>query len=108
MAINTPYPVIDVKKTGNNIRQIREAQHISVAEVQRYLGLQNPQAIYQWQRGINLPSVDHLCALSHLFDVPMDDIIVLTDTQESAGTAKRRIVKRIPLMAKRVIFLTAA
>ena len=71
MIKNIPYPVIDMQRTGENIRKIREEQHISVTEVQRFLGISNPQAIYQWQKGISLPSVDHLCALSHLFGIPM-------------------------------------
>lgn len=108
MAKNIPYPVIDMKRTGENIRRIRAEQNISVAEVQRFLGISNPQAIYQWQKGISLPSVDHLCALSHLFDVSMNDILVLADTPESNPPTMLRIAKRVPMTAKRMIFLAAA
>ena len=91
MAIRIPYPVIDMKKTGENIKRIRENQNISVIEVQHFLGISNPQAIYQWQRGISLPSVDHLCALSHLFNIPMNDILVLEDMSKHSPTALQRV-----------------
>ena len=77
MTKSIPYPVIDLRKTGQNIKHLREERSISVATLQEYLGLASQQAIYSWQRGICLPTVDHLCALSHLFSVPMDDILIL-------------------------------
>ena len=108
MAKNIPYPVIDMKKTGDNIKRLREEQNITVTEVQNFLGISNPQAIYQWQKGISLPSVDHLCALSHLFDMPMNDILVLTDTPEHSLSAQRRAVRRIPFVAQTMMLLAAA
>lgn len=76
MLMNMPYPVIDLKKTGENIKRLREARCISVVDLQYFLGLASPQAIYYWQRGVNLPTVDHLYALSRLFKVSMNDILV--------------------------------
>ena len=73
------FPIIDVAKTGENILRLRSDRHISVREIQQYLGLDDPQAIYQWQRGISLPTVDHLCALSVLFGVTMNEILVLAE-----------------------------
>ena len=108
MMKNIPYPVIDMKKTGDNIKEIREKRHVSVAELQRYLGLSAPQAIYQWQQGICLPSVDNLCALSHLFDIPMDDIIVLTDVPESSSAAMLRATRRGMMTAKKLFLFAAA
>ncbi len=49
---------------------------MSVKEMQGFFGFEEPQAIYQWQWGKSLPSVDNLYALSTLFEVPMDSIIV--------------------------------
>ena len=108
MVRRIPYPVIDMKKTGENIRKIREEQNISVIEIQNFLGISNPQAIYQWQRGISLPSVDHLCALSHLFDVPMNDILILADSPENNPSAISHIAKRVPMTARTLILFTAA
>lgn len=68
---------MDVKATGRRIRQLRETRGISVREVQDYLGLDAPQAVYAWQRGESLPSVDHLIGLSKLFGVPVDELLVI-------------------------------
>ena len=108
MARRIPYPVIDMKRTGANIKHIREKQSISAAEVQHFLGLANPQAIYQWQQGISLPSVDHLCALSHLFCIPMNDILVLADTPECNPSAAQRAALQIPFSAQVMMLLAAA
>ena len=82
MSKNIPYPVIDMYKTGENIKHLREERNISVSALQEYLGLASSQAIYNWQRGTCLPTVDHLCALSRLFNVPMEDILILECTDK--------------------------
>lgn len=107
MVINIPYPVIDTKKTGENIKRLREEHNISVIDIQQFLGLANPQAIYQWQRGINLPTVDHLCALSHLFGITMNEILVLKEPPECSGSEVVHIKKTLP-MAKKMFLLAAA
>ena len=76
MKVYVPFPVIDVVATGKNIQKLRESRNLSVLDVQIYLGLAAPQAIYQWQQGRCLPSVDNLYALSALFEVTMNEIIV--------------------------------
>ena len=100
MLMNMPYPVIDLKKTGENIKRLREARCISVVDLQYFLGLASPQAIYLWQRGINLPTVDHLYALSRLFKVSMNDILVPQESSDS-GNANAPKVRSMQLsMAK--------
>ena len=107
MLMNMPYPVIDLKKTGENIKRLREARCISVADLQYFLGLASPQAIYYWQRGINLPTVDHLYALSRLFKVSMNDILVPQEIIDS-GNANAPKVRRMQLsMAKPAIAMAA-
>lgn len=71
-----PFPVIDLSATGANILRLRRARGLSVRDLQRYFGFEEPQAIYKWQRGKSLPSVDNLYALSILLDVPMNEILV--------------------------------
>ena len=107
MLMNMPYPVIDLKKTGENIKRLREARCISVADLQYFLGLASPQAIYLWQRGINLPTVDHLYALSRLFKIPMNDILVQQEAIHD-GNANAPKVRRMQLsMAKPAIAMVA-
>ena len=99
MSKSIPYPVIDMYKTGENIKHLREERSISVAALQEYLGLASQQAIYHWQRGTCLPTVDHLCALSHLFNVPMDDILILKGTDRHYSPKALYFAKTFQLMA---------
>ena len=70
-------PVIDMTATGKNIVRLRLAAGLSVRELQILMGFSTPQAIYKWQ-----PNLDNLIALSAIFGVSMDEIIV---TQNDAA-----------------------
>ena len=72
------FPVIDMAATGRVIKALREHNGYSVQDVQEYFGFDQPQAIYKWQRGETLPTVDNLYALSSLLDAPIKDILVPT------------------------------
>jgi transcriptional regulator with XRE-family HTH domain len=76
------FPVINMEATGRNIMSLRKMRGMSVRELQRHLGFRDPQAIYKWQQGRSLPSVDNLVVLSCILDVPIDRILVVT-TDES-------------------------
>ena len=41
-------------------------------------GFNSPQAIYKWQNGTALPTVDNLIVLAALLNVRIDDILVTT------------------------------
>ena len=82
------FPVIDLPATGANILRLRQARGFTVRDLQRYFGFEEPQAIYKWQRGQSLPTVDNLFALSVLLDVPMNEILVAdasAPVQSSSG-----------------------
>ena len=70
------FPVIDLIATGDNIRRLRLERGLSVRDLQMFFGFEQPQAIYKWQKGACLPTVDNLYALGSLFGVPMDQILV--------------------------------
>lgn len=70
------FPVIDPAATGRNIMRLRLEQGLTVRDVQVFFGFEEPQAIYKWQSGKSLPTVDNLYALSALLDVQMDEILV--------------------------------
>ncbi len=44
-------PVVDLKKTGENIRKKRNEMGISVRELQGVFGFANPQSSDSWQDG---------------------------------------------------------
>ena len=74
------FPTIDAEATGMNIRRLRLERGLTVRDLQSYFGFEEPQAIYKWQRGESLPSVDNLYALGSLLEVPMEQILVSTQT----------------------------
>jgi len=68
-------PTINMVQTGINICTIRKQRGISVRELQEIFGFATPQAIYKWQQGTALPTIDNLVVLSVVLGVPMDAII---------------------------------
>lgn len=68
-------PVIDLPKTGAKIDLLRKKANISVKEIQEIFGFENPQAIYKWIHGRNLPTVDNLIILAEIFNVTIEDIL---------------------------------
>ena len=57
------YPVLDLKATGERINQLRKDNNLRVTDVAEYMGFESTQAVYKWQRGESLPTVDNLYAL---------------------------------------------
>lgn len=70
-------PIIDMKGTGKNIEFLRKRNNMTVKDLQTEFGFETPQAIYKWQRGATLPTLDNLVVRAVLFNVKIDDIIVL-------------------------------
>lgn len=68
--------IIDMEKTGNNLRKYAYENGYSVKDIQQYLGLSCPQPVYRWFKGTILPSVDNLFRLSELFHVHMENLLV--------------------------------
>ncbi|HAG56517.1 MAG TPA: hypothetical protein DCL14_00615 [Ruminococcaceae bacterium] len=79
--ITKPFPVIDPVATGENIVRLRKLRGLSVRDLQNWFGFEEPQAIYKWQKGKSLPTIDNLYALGALLDVPIDDILVSSTPQ---------------------------
>ena len=71
------FPTIDMVKTGQNIMDLRQQNGLSVKDLQDIFGFATPQAIYKWQHGTAMPTIDNLVVLATLFQVHMDDILVV-------------------------------
>ena len=69
--------------TGRNIAAMRENAGLTVKDLQIFFGFATPQAIYKWQHGTAMPTIDNLVALAMIFGVKIDDIIVV-DTDARA------------------------
>lgn len=68
---------IDIKRTGMKLREHALHHGYSVKDIQHYLGLSCPQPVYRWYKGIILPSIDNLLKLSELFQVHMEELLVI-------------------------------
>ena len=79
MYTETAYPVIDLVETGRCIERQRRQAGLTVRDLQAYFGFEYPQAIYKWQHGECLPTVDNLLALARLLRVSMEDLLVYED-----------------------------
>ena len=73
-------PAIDMVKTGQNIMNLRLKVGMSVKDLQDIFGLATPQAIYKWQHGTALPTIDNMVVLAAVLGVKIDDILVITNT----------------------------
>lgn len=74
-------PNIDMISTGQNIMRLREQNNLSVKELQDIFGFATPQAIYKWQQGATLPSIDNLVMLAKVFHVHIEDILVMQEEE---------------------------
>lgn len=70
-------PTINMVATGRNIMKMRESAGLTVRDLQDIFGFATPQAIYKWQHGTAMPSIDNLVVLAAVLEVQMDEIIVI-------------------------------
>ena len=76
-------PTIDMVRTGQNINRLRKLAGVSVKQLQDVFGFSTPQAIYKWQHGAALPTIDNLVVLASVLGVRIDEILVVTEMQIS-------------------------
>lgn len=76
-----PYPIIDMEATGRNILLRRLQMGYTALDVQRYLGFSSPQAVYQWQAGKTLPSLDNFYALSVMLNTTVNALVAEREPQ---------------------------
>ena len=80
---NFSIPTIDVPATSQNLKKLRENNNITVAQIQKLLGMENPQSIYTWENPEKkyLPRIDNLITLAKLYKVTLDEIIILKEEE---------------------------
>lgn len=99
------YPTIDLKATGERIKQLRKEKNLKVRDISKFMGFSEPQAVYKWQRGDSLPTVDNLYALSVLFETPMEQIIIVRREDAVAASSFFLYISPIKYLDKSPIFL---
>lgn len=80
-------PTIDMVATGKNIEMLRKAAGISVRDLQDVFGFGTPQAIYKWQHGATMPTIDNLVVLAAVLQVKIDDILVVDVEVQAKNSA---------------------
>ena len=68
--------MIDPIAIGAKIKELRKLKKITVAQICDYVGIYSEQAVYKWQRGESMPTLDNLVALCELFDVTTDELLI--------------------------------
>ena len=74
--------MFDAKIMGSKIKAKREAAGLSVADLARSVYV-SPQAVYRWQRGIIMPSLDSLDALADVLDCSVDELMGRSEEQKN-------------------------
>ncbi|MBQ1491510.1 MAG: helix-turn-helix transcriptional regulator [Blautia sp.] len=70
-------PVIDMKGTGRNIKEMMTLTGKSAKDIQDACGLTTRNAVYRWISGDAMPSIDNLVVIAFLFGTTMDQIIAV-------------------------------
>ena len=81
------WPVIDMTATGQNIARLRKRAGLTVKDLQDVFGFATPQAIYKWQRGTAMPTLDNIAVLAAVFGVMIDDILVFENCVQQRVSA---------------------
>ncbi len=87
-------PIIDMRNTGAKLKSLRQFKNVSVKNLQEIFGMENPQAIYNWESGKNMPSIDNLLILANIYDVTLESLIAFNTVEIDISEENR-----IPLKA---------
>ena len=63
-----------MERIGNRIAALRRREGLSQAALAEQLNV-SPQAVSKWGRGQNLPDLDALTLISHLFNISINGIL---------------------------------
>lgn len=70
-------PMINMQKTGANIKMLMKLNNVKVIQIQDILGFNTPQAIYKWLRGESMPTIDNMVILATILDTTIDNLLVV-------------------------------
>ena len=68
-------PIIDIAATAANIKSYRINAGYSVREIQSVFNFSSPEAVYAWEKGKYLPTIDNLIVLAAIYGVSVDSFI---------------------------------
>ena len=68
--------VINTTETSIRIKECRLRAGYSVREIQNIFNFSSPEAIYAWEKGKYIPSIDNMIIIASVYGVTIDEIIV--------------------------------
>ena len=68
--------VIDFKRTGAKIKSLMEEKELSVKNIADTVKV-SEATVYYWIKGEKKPSLAHIVNLSSIFDVSIEDLLVI-------------------------------
>lgn len=71
------YPLVDAEATGKRIHELMIERGFDAHDIQRVMGGLSHTSVYNWFNGKSLPRIDFLVVLSNLFNMPLDELIVV-------------------------------
>ena len=74
-------PVVNVKRTGQYLKFLRESKNMTVKQLQYEMGFRHPSTIYKWECGDGIPNVDHLIILARVFSVTVDSLLKIDNVK---------------------------
>ncbi len=80
-------PTINMAETGQNIARIRKEKGMTIRDLQEIFGFSTPQALYKWEKGSAMPTVDNLVILAAVFGCRIDDILIVNFPKPNGKTA---------------------
>ena len=93
------YPIIDVEATSLRLKELREKRNITISTLQSLFSFSHPQAIYAWEnpKSKTLPRLDNLVTLAKLYDVSLDDLIIVGNRHNNfISVCEKRIPFGVP------------
>ena len=72
---------IDLAATGQRIEQLREERGLSMADMASFFLKAYTGTYYSWEKPSKLIKIENLAALAYLFDVEIEDILVIKDPE---------------------------
>lgn len=84
-------PIIDVAATAANIKACRIRAGYSVREIQNIFNFSSPEAVYAWEKGKYLPTIDNMIIIASVYGVKIDELIVTSTVEVEVETDIREV-----------------
>ncbi len=84
-------PIIDVAATAANIKAYRIRAGYSVREIQNIFNFSSPEAIYAWEKGKYLPTIDNMIVIAAVYGVTIDSIVITRTVEVEVETDIREV-----------------